>query len=684
MATNGKLALLMRGRWLVGLISAVLALGCGDGDERDDGSDGAHAIYVLPTSFEELAEESFFDHPWPSDLRKEADGTIRFAGYPNPRITPIIEVYIDSMAGVLDGFSPVAPGYVRFDTAIDPTTLPESPMASSEPTSSVQLIDVDPASPEHGTRKRIAVQYRKEAGVYYQPNTLAFMPALGLPLRPKTRYALVVTDAIRTQAGGRVSRSGDLSRVLGLSSASGPSLEAKTALAPDLAELEAAGISKSEIVQLAVFTTDAPAEETEKLRDWVRDNYDAPTVAAASWIAKDQIQNVIDVYEGSYGPSPDFQEGTIPFKSYGDGGKLAFDASGTPLVQRDFDLRFALAVPSSASCPMPANGYPIVLYAHGTGGNYRSMMGSGDEAESLGKRCIATMGIDQIFHGTRPGAEAGTPELLFFNVQNPVAARANGPQSAIDVVQQGRLFTDSQMTVPASVSRTGEEIRFDGSRLAFVGHSQGGLNGPMFLAIDDQARGGMLSGSGSMIEIALLEKTEPVDVAGLVKSVFLGLSTSEYEELDLFHPALSLAQTMVDPTDPLNYVRRIATEPRDGFAAKSIMMTEGVNADGSGDSYAPPHGIEVQAVAVGLPPQNPVIHPIAELAWSDLSPITIPPEGLSGNLAGGKASGVLAQWTASEASDGHFVLYDVPGAMDQAAGFVENLMNDPVGRVPAP
>ena len=47
------------------------------------------------------------------------------------------------MAGVLDGFSPVAPGYVRFDTAIDPTTLPESPMASSEPTSSVQLIDVD-------------------------------------------------------------------------------------------------------------------------------------------------------------------------------------------------------------------------------------------------------------------------------------------------------------------------------------------------------------------------------------------------------------------------------------------------------------------------------------------------------------------------------------------------------------
>jgi hypothetical protein len=141
---------------------------------------------------------------------------------------------------------------------------------------------------------------------------------------------------------------------------------------------------------------------------------------------------------------------------------------------------------------------------------------------------------------------------------------------------------------------------------------------------------------------------------------------------------------MVDPTDPLNYVRYIATEPRAGFAAKSVMMTEGVNPDGSGDSYSPPHGIEVQAVALGLPPQNPIIHPIEELAWGDLSPITIPAEGLSGNLANGQASGILAQWLASEASDGHYVIYDIPPAMNQATGFVENLLNDPIGRVPAP
>ena len=89
-------------------------------------------------------------------------------------------------------------------------------------------------------------------------------------------------------------------------------------------------------------------------------------------------------------------------------------------------------------------------------------------------------------------------------------------------------------------------------------------------------------------------------------------------------------------------------------------------------------------MALGLPPQNPVIHPIEELAWADLAAVTVPAGGLSGNLAGGAASGVLAQWPAADASDGHFVIYDIPAAMAQAAGFVRNLMDDPKGKVPAP
>ena len=200
---------------------------------------------------------------------------------------------------------------------------------------------------------------------------------------------------------------------------------------------------------------------------------------------------------------------------------------------------------------------------------------------------------------------------------------------------------------------------------------------------DDQARGGMLSGSASMLTITLLEKTKPLDVPELIRTQFLGLSEGEASELGLFHPALSLAQTIVDPADPIHYVSGIAREPRAGFSAKSLFMTEGVNPDGQGDSYAPPHGIEIQAVAAGLPPEEPLIHPIAELAWGELRPVSVPAEGLAGNLGGGRASGVLAQWRADDAGDGHFVLYDIPAAMQQETAFVENFMNEPTGRVPA-
>jgi hypothetical protein len=214
-----------------------------------------------------------------------------------------------------------------------------------------------------------------------------------------------------------------------------------------------------------------------------------------------------------------------------------------------------------------------------------------------------------------------------------------------------------------------------------MGHSQGGINGPLFLAIDDQARGGMLSGSASMLVITLLEKKEPVDIRDLLRSL-LGLTPDEASEFDLFHPALSLAQTIVDPADPIHYVGAIAGAPRAGFAPKSLFMTEGVNPDGTGDSYAPPHGIEVQAVAAGLPPITPLVHRIDELAFGELTEVSVPVEGLAGNLADGRASGALAQWRATEASDGHFVIYDIPEAMQQSSAFLRNLMDEPNGRVP--
>jgi hypothetical protein len=89
-------------------------------------------------------------------------------------------------------------------------------------------------------------------------------------------------------------------------------------------------------------------------------------------------------------------------------------------------------------------------------------------------------------------------------------------------------------------------------------------------------------------------------------------------------------------------------------------------------------------MAIGLPLQLPSQHDIKELAFGGPVPIMIPMGGLSGNLGGGKASGVLAQWAVPPDSDGHFVVFDVTRARKQAEQFLQNLGNDPVGLVPVP
>jgi predicted esterase len=363
---------------------------------------------------------------------------------------------------------------------------------------------------------------------------------------------------------------------------------------------------------------------------------------------------------------------------------------GKPVRQGAIDLRFALAVPDAQKCAPPAEGYPVVLYAHGTGGDYRSFIGDGT-ARALARQCLASMGIDQVLHGTRPGAPPEDDpnhdskiELYFFNFENPIAARSHNRQAAVDVVQQARLFTESKAKVPAAVSKTGADIAFDGSRVLFFGHSQGGLNGPLFLASSNLARGGVLSGAGSIFGIALLNKTKPVDIPAAVRFLARLGGEDESKELDLFHPIITLAQSVIDVADPINYASHIVREPRAGFAPKSVYQTEGIAADGTGDTYAPPKGIETLGIAIGLPRLAPGVRPIEEAAWAGLADVTLPPDGLRGNLAGGRATGVLAQFAPPAGRDGHFVVFNVAAALSQAARFCEELAKDPVGRVTAP
>jgi hypothetical protein len=667
--------------WLLALAS------CSSSKSGGSGPTATQSLWVVPASLDDLTDEDFYDHPWPSDLRRDADGSIHYGGFYNPFQVIILQAALTASQGLLNGFSPSAAEYVRFTGDIDPTTLPADPPSSALATSSVQLVDVDPTSPEQGTRRMLQTFWQQPDGVYWFHDTLAVQPALGYPLRPATQYALVVTNAVTALDGSAIKPSSDLSEVLDLTPVESRVQAAHDLYAPAVAALAADGIPATSIVHLAVFTTNDPTADLFAVVDDVHANVPAPTVDATTWMPADQTANY-DVYEGTYGPSPNYQAGTPPYEN--SGGNFVF-TSGKPVMQNTFTQEFCLVIPSTTTCPMPAAGYPIVLYAHGTGGDYRSIV---DENNSFGdlmaQHCMASIGINQIFAGNRPGSPGlsdpnyeGDEDLLFFNVNNFSAMRTNGQQGAVDFVQLARLFTETKVTVPATVSRSQTAVAFDATKVIFIGHSEGGQDGPLFLAADNQARGGLLSGSGAMITVALLEKTLPTPSVAALVTTFLELKTpDEIAEMNLFHPVLSLAQTLADADDPVNYAKFIIQSPRPGNTPKSILQTEGVNPDGTGDSYAPPHGIEIHSVALGLPRETPGVHTIVEAPWGGLGDVTVPAAGLAGNLAGGKASGVLGQFVPAPNDDGHFVAFDVPAAHAQVGQFCQNLAADPLGLVP--
>lgn len=663
-----------------------------------DRAPGVSGIFVAPASLDELTAEHYLDHPWPSDVRRAADGTALIDGLYNPTQNVIVSAYLGVTKGLLDGFSPTSAAYFRFDGEIDTSSLPATPPDALSPEATLQLVDVDPGSPEAGSRRLLEWHWQRDAGVYWLPDTLAVIPAHGYPLRPHTRYALVMTRGVKGADGVAIRPSDDLAEILGIRGKSAKTAAVSAVFEPAISSLASAGVPRESIAQLTVFTTTDPTDALFRITDHVHAHVPAPTADPTMWKAVDQTVDY-DAYQGWYGPVPNYQTGKVAdgFAQLGDGGQFTFDENGQPVVQSTFSMRFTLVVPKATKCPPPADGYPITLYAHGTGGDYRSIIEEGHSVgQALAQQCVASMGVDQIFHGARPGAPPATDpnregeiELLFFNLNNPVAARTNGQEGAVDVVQQARLFSDSHTFVPAMaggapLSRTGSDIHFDPKRLLFFGHSQGGVNGPLYLAADASARGGVLSGTGAMITVALLEKTQPTpSVAGAVRAL-LGLASSEdASELNLFHPVINLAQMIVDATDPVNYMPFIIKHPRPGMSPKSIYQTEGIAADGTGDNFAPPHGIEYASVAMGLPRELPGVRTIAPAIWGGIADVTVPPDGLSGNLASGQASGVLGQFPPAQNSDGHFVVFDVPAARLQAAQFCKNLAADARGRVPA-
>lgn len=638
------------------------------------------ALFQIPRPGEK-AHDDFYRLPFPNDAaRNKATGKVSFASHPKDPTPPMgfdaLGLYLTALES--EPFSNFPSVYFRFDGDFDFDSVK---VAGDDP--QTRVVDLT-AGPTFGNRLGLGIFLTNGRNKYICPNYVVVSPGRASSLTPGHTYGVImkkgpmscVRKAGKCETSKEIQQHPDFTAMLADAPPSDAALkDAHEAYKPLRDWLVKESKKPEELLVASVFTVGDPARVAKRLRTSVRAAA-APT--ATGWVkcgagVKSPCPQADEKDKRACGTGdpdfdeyhalvdlPIFQQGTAPYLTSADGG--AINGSGAPtepiVPVRSEKVCMAVTVPKSAA---PADGYPVAIYAHGTGGSFRSHALDGT-ARALAKAPtpFAVVGIDQVQHGPRRGASTMHPNDLFFNFGNPHAARYNAQQGAADQHALVRLVES------LSITDGGTTIKLDGAKTVFWGHSQGATEGAIFLASDTTLKGAAFTGQGATLKDALVTKTQPVNIKD---AMWIALSESGPSAVDGTHPVLSLLQAWADPADPLHYARATVVVP--GATPTTPALLRNVfQVMGKGDTFTPP---EVQvnfALAAGLAFVGPEVFPATGM----------PVASAEGNVTAGalKSTAAFRQFTPTM-GDGHFVAFNVDGARAEVVNF---LTTSSLGNIP--
>ena len=643
------------------------------GETCSDPAGQTQAYFRVPRG---TGDGDFYRLPFPNDVRRSG-GAIDLSGHPTPGPGQlgydVVQRWLTDLSATASGFSTYPTVLFRFSAEVDQNGTLKSKDA-------IQWIDItQPASP-------VAVGFgwtaTTERGAYICNNWVGIRPALGQALIPGHTYAVVISTAVLDMSGHAIAVPGDLTALLSPTAPGDATLAAQWPKYQPLRDWAAhANVATTSILDATVFTVGLPGAIGAKLASAVAA---APAPTAAGWIRCGDApspcpQATGDRACGSADPAfdelqalvtlPIFQKGTEPYATPDAGGDFVYAADGTPQVQGKEAVCMSLTVPKGTA--MPAGGWPLLVYAHGTGGSYRSAITEGVAAReasiddgSGGQYHVAVLGIDQVEHGPRRGTSQDSPDNLFYNFANPLAARGNPLQGAAD--QMALVRFASTLDVPASQSPTGAEIKV--GSIAFWGHSQGATAGAIAMPYTSGVLGTVLSGEGASVIDALLGKKNPVDIADVLPVVL----QEDPAKMGPYHPVLALLQNDLDAVDPLNHARALVAQPTSMATLKHVFQPFG-----QGDTYAPPTTEQTFAVAAQLgeiaAPPGVTGGPIV------VGEPTAAPVGGNASALGIVLTALVRQYAPASTYDGHFVAYDNAAAEADVDHFVGDVL---AGKIP--
>jgi hypothetical protein len=554
---------------LVSLAAAAALSGCEGGS-----SGGPQAIEFTPppppagTGFVALYAPPVDVVPYPNDLYNPTGAAVRV---PVKITSPLA-----SALNTLDGFSTTAVISAPFNAPLDPASiLPWNPATMLPTAASVLVLDVTGGTPLVADVD-YTVRVSTAAG---NESTLEIVPLK--PLRPRTRYAFIVTSGVRSTAG--VAAGADLvfravrdAHLAGATSV--PGQPALTPLFPLITPLvdaaTALGIPGSSIAVAWSMQTQSITE--------VLDVVDATTATRPHFVASTGITTaalglglpgLASIYTG-YLEVPYYGDPANPLTSFWvNSAQLPPNPQNPAPIARVPNQRIPLLATLPNNQPQPADGWPVVIFQHGITLNRTVMLAMADSFAQAG---FAVIAIDLPLHGITdvaspfyqgPGSPLGNNERHFnldnvgatgvfapdgqidngwqiLNVGNPLNARDHIRQAVADTIALKR-------TLPSIDFPDGDaNPDLDDSRIHFVGISLGSIISGVFLGLDTEiATATLASPAGPWTSI--LTDPEAVDFGAPIRNALSaqGLPPGTIG----FDNFVRDLQTVIDPVDPVNY-----------------------------------------------------------------------------------------------------------------------------------
>lgn len=513
-------------------------------------------------------DADFFTLPFPNDARLRRTGGVDLGGFPGLEQSPAPATWIGGMLASLAneaaafGLNPVV--LFRFSAPIDFDTL-----TFGGDDSTFLFIDITDG-PTQGRRPRARFFATTDRTRFLCPNWLGIRPGEGSPLEAEHTYAVLFRRGVADVNGTPLEPDADFAAMLLPTPPGDPALaEPWKRYATLRAWMDTNQVPPEDLVGGSIFTTEDPRAIVGQVRSAVH-GAPAPT-----------LENVVECDGGTPSPCafntegracgdvnglftevhgrvrlPDLLNGLPPYTEWG--GTVQRDDEGALRVQRLAPVCAAFTVPLGTA---PAGGWPTIMYVPDVGQGFRAFVRNGFAAR-MARLGWAVVSLDPPLEGDRsPGETSLTAREVgevLDDLFRPVRARDLRLQAAADLFGLVRLLSGARLPVGGTLQA------LDFNRISVMGHGQGAEAASLFLAWEPVVKAGVLASAGGGVTDRLRVTTLPNRPAfalaqALADDAFNGM-----------HPALHLAQHLLDPVDAVNHAV-LFRRPPDGVGSKHLL-----------------------------------------------------------------------------------------------------------------